>query len=94
MLGSLAAGFALARPVAASSLNTPTAGLIKRLCLDFRWAIARIPALNRAMPGLAGASRWCWWSRRSFGVHAPHPRMVCRARLAQQGYLAIAPSLF
>lgn len=91
MLGSLAAGFALAAgPVAASSLNTPTAGLISGF-VSIPVGDRTIPAY-RAMPGSGRGFPVVLVVQEIFGVHA-HIQDVCR-RLAQQGYLAIAPSLF
>jgi carboxymethylenebutenolidase len=91
LLGSAAAGFALAvRPVAASTVTTPTQGLTAG------WV--SVPAADgaikayRARPAKGSGFPVVLVVQEIFGVHA-HIQDVCR-RLAQLGYLAIAPSLF
>jgi carboxymethylenebutenolidase len=93
LIGSLAGGFALAvQPVAAQSLiTTPDAGLLA--------GEVRIPAADRelrayrAQPAIArGRLPTVLVVQEIFGVHE-HIRDVCR-RLAQLGYLAIAPDLY
>ena len=91
MLGSVAAGFALAvRPVAASTVTTPDRGLTAG------WV--SVPAADgavkayRARPAKGSGFPVVLVVQEIFGVHA-YIQDVCR-RLAQLGYLAIAPSLF
>ncbi|MEA5415349.1 dienelactone hydrolase family protein [Synechococcus sp. BA-132 BA5] len=91
LLGSVAAGFALAvRPVAASTVTTPDRGLTAG------WV--SVPAADgavkayRARPAKGSGFPVVLVVQEIFGVHA-YIQDVCR-RLAQLGYLAIAPSLF
>lgn len=91
LLGSLAAGFAVAvRPVAASTLTTSAAGL------SAGWV--SVPAADgavrayRAQPQRGTGFPVVLVVQEIFGVHA-YIQDVCR-RLARLGYLAIAPSLF
>ncbi len=91
LLGGAAAGFALAvRPVAASTVTTATQGLTAG------WV--SVPAAGgavrayRARPAKGSGFPVVLVVQEIFGVHA-YIQDVCR-RLAQLGYLAIAPSLF
>lgn len=91
LLGGAAAGFALAvRPVAASTVTTSTQGLTAG------WV--SVPAADgavkayRARPAKGSGFPVVLVVQEIFGVHA-YIQDVCR-RLAQLGYLAIAPSLF
>ncbi len=91
LLGSAAAGFALAvRPVAASTVTTPTQGLTAG------WV--SVPAADGAIkayvarPAKGSSFPVVLVVQEIFGVHT-YIQDVCR-RLAQLGYLAIAPSLF
>lgn len=91
LLGSAAAGFALAvRPVAASTVTTSSQGLTAG------WV--SVPAADgavrayRARPAKGSGFPVVLVVQEIFGVHA-YIQDVCR-RLAQLGYLAIAPSLF
>jgi carboxymethylenebutenolidase len=91
LLGTMAAGFALAvRPVAASTITTPGRGLTAG------WV--SIPVAGEAMrayrarPAKGSGFPVVLVVQEIFGVHA-HIQDVCR-RLARLGYLAIAPSLF
>ncbi|MEA5443804.1 dienelactone hydrolase family protein [Cyanobium gracile] len=91
LLGTAAAGFALAvRPVAASTVTTPDRGLMAG------WV--SVPAADgpvkayRARPAKGSGFPVVLVVQEIFGVHA-YIQDVCR-RLAQLGYLAIAPSLF
>jgi carboxymethylenebutenolidase len=91
LLGTVAAGFALAvRPVAASTLTTSARGLTAG------WVA--VPAAGsavrayRARPAQGSGFPVVLVVQEIFGVHA-YIQDVCR-RLARLGYLAIAPSLF
>jgi carboxymethylenebutenolidase len=91
LLGGAAAGFALAvRPVAASTVTTATQGLTAG------WV--SVPAADgaikayRARPAKGSGFPVVLVVQEIFGVHT-YIQDVCR-RLAQLGYLAIAPSLF
>ncbi|GAB4131879.1 MAG: dienelactone hydrolase family protein [Cyanobacteria bacterium J069] len=92
LLGSLAAGFAVAvRPISAETVTTTsdaglTAGFVSVPAGD-----RDIPAY-RAMPSTGTIFPVVLVVQEIFGVHA-YIQDVCR-RLAQLGYLAIAPSLF
>lgn len=92
LTGSLAAGFALAtQPVAASAIQTDTAGLIAGPVYIPRGDVS-LPAY-RAQPDQADAALpVVLVIQEIFGVHE-YIQDVCR-RLAKQGYLAIAPDLF
>ncbi|WP_216904366.1 dienelactone hydrolase family protein [Synechococcus sp. CCY 9618] len=91
LLGSLGAGFALAvRPISASTITTGTTGLTAGT-VRIPVGDSSIPAY-RARPSAAGPFPVVLVASEIFGVHA-HIRDICR-RLAQAGYLAIAPSLF
>lgn len=91
LLGGAAAGFALAvRPVAASTVTTSTQGLTAG------WV--EVPAADgavkayRARPAKGSGFPVVLVVQEIFGIHA-YIQDVCK-RLAQLGYLAIAPSLF
>jgi carboxymethylenebutenolidase len=91
LLGTLAAGFAVAvRPIAASTITTAAEGLTA--------GFVSIPVQGRSIPAYrarpaAGTSLpVVLVVQEIFGVHA-YIQDVCR-RLARLGYLAIAPSLF
>jgi len=91
MVGSLAAGFALAvMPVSADTITTDTNGLIA--------AEVRIPVAGGTIPGycalpaVGGSFPTVLVVHEIFGVHE-HIRDICR-RLAKFGYFAVAPLLF
>ena len=91
LLGTAAAGFALAvRPVAASTVTTSAEGL------EAGWV--SVPGADgairayRARPAKGSGFPVVLVVQEIFGVHA-HIQDICR-RLARLGYLAIAPSLF
>lgn len=91
LLGTLAAGFAVAvRPIAASTITTAAEGLTA--------GFVSIPVQGRSIPAYrarpaAGTNLpVVLVVQEIFGVHA-YIQDVCR-RLARLGYLAIAPSLF
>jgi carboxymethylenebutenolidase len=91
MVGSLAAGFALAvMPVSADTITTDTNGLIA--------AEVRIPVAGGTIPGycalpaVGGSFPTVLVVHEIFGVHE-HIRDICR-RLAKLGYFAVAPLLF
>ncbi len=91
LLGTVAAGFALAvRPVAATTITTPSQGL-KAGWVSVPAAGGAVKAY-RAQPGRGTGFPVVLVVQEIFGVHA-HIQDVCR-RLARLGYLAIAPSLF
>ncbi len=91
LLGSAAAGFALAvRPVAASTVTTSTQGLTAGW-VSVPGADGAIKAY-RARPAKGSAFPVVLVVQEIFGVHT-YIQDVCR-RLAGLGYLAIAPSLF
>ncbi len=91
LLGTVAAGFALAvRPVAATTITTPSQGL-KAGWVSVPAAGGAVQAY-RAQPGRGTGFPMVLVVQEIFGVHA-HIQDVCR-RLARLGYLAIAPSLF
>ncbi|MCP9931141.1 dienelactone hydrolase family protein [Cyanobium sp. AMD-g] len=91
LLGSAAAGFALAvRPVAASTVTTSTQGLTAGW-VSVPGADGAIKAY-RARPAKGSGFPVVLVVQEIFGIHA-YIQDVCK-RLAQLGYLAIAPSLF
>ncbi len=91
LLGTVAAGFALAvRPVAATTITTPSQGL-KAGWVSVPAAGGAVKAY-RAQPGRGTGFPVVLVVQEIFGVHA-YIQEVCR-RLARLGYLAIAPSLF
>ncbi len=91
MMGTLAVGFAIAvRPVSSQTISTNSQGLMA--------GETSIPTADVEIPG--------YWAKPAIGHHFPvvlvvqeifgvheHIQDVCR-RLAQLGYLAIAPELF
>jgi carboxymethylenebutenolidase len=90
-MATLAAGFAAAvRPVAAATITTATDGLIAG-AVQIPVAGGELPAY-RAMPTSGGSFPIVLVVQEIFGVHE-YIQDVCR-RLAQLGYLAIAPELF
>jgi len=91
IVGSLAAGFALAvLPVSAETLTTDSSGLIA--------GEVRIPVEGgtipgyRAMPAAGGPFAVVLVVHEVFGVHE-HIKDVCR-RLAKIGYFSVAPALY
>ncbi|MBD2719243.1 dienelactone hydrolase family protein [Synechococcus sp. FACHB-909] len=91
LLGGAAAGFALAvRPVAASTVTTSTQGLTAGW-VSVPGADGAIKAY-RARPAKGSGFPVVLVVQEIFGIHA-YIQDVCK-RLAQLGYLAIAPSLF
>ena len=91
LLGSLAAGFAVAvRPISASTITTAAEGLIAGF-VSIPVQGRTIPAY-RARPAAGKNLPVVLVVQEIFGVHA-YIQDVCR-RLAREGYLAIAPSLF
>lgn len=91
LLGGAAAGFALAvRPVAASTVTTSTQGLTAGW-VSVPGADGAIKAF-RARPAKGSGFPVVLVVQEIFGIHA-YIQDVCK-RLAQLGYLAIAPSLF
>jgi carboxymethylenebutenolidase len=91
VVGSLAAGFALAvLPVSAATIVTDTTGLVA-------WE-DKIPVAGgdmpvyRAMPDKSGRFATVLVVHEIFGVHE-HIKDICR-RLAKRGYLALAPALY
>src|SRR5690242_8486034 len=91
VLGTLAGGFALAvMPVSAETITTSSSGLIAGQVM-IPDPGDEIPAY-RAMPGSGGPFPTVLVVHEIFGVHE-HIQDICR-RLAQAGYLAIAPAFF
>jgi carboxymethylenebutenolidase len=91
VVGSLAAGFALAvMPVSADTITTDSNGLIAGE-VKIPVAGGEIPAY-RAMPASGGPFPTVLVVHEIFGVHE-HIKDICR-RLAKLGYLAIAPELY
>jgi carboxymethylenebutenolidase len=91
IVGSLAAGFALAvLPVSAQTITTDANGLIV--------GEVKIPVEGgsipgyRAMPDAAGPFPTILVVQEVFGVHE-HIKDICR-RLAKAGYFAVAPALY
>ncbi len=91
LLGTLAAGFAVAvRPISAATITTEAGGLSAGF-VSIPVEGGTIPAY-RARPVTGTNLPVVLVVQEIFGVHA-HIQDVCR-RLARLGYLAIAPSLF
>jgi carboxymethylenebutenolidase len=91
VVGSLAAGFALAvMPVSADTITTDSNGLVAG---EVKIPIegGEIPAY-RAMPASGGPFPTVLVVHEIFGVHE-HIKDICR-RLAKLGYFAVAPLLF
>src|SRR5580693_1336470 len=91
VVGSLAAGFALAvMPVSADTITTDSNGLVAG---EVKIPVegGEIPAY-RAMPASGGPFPTVLVVHEIFGVHE-HIKDICR-RLAKQGYFAVAPLLF
>jgi carboxymethylenebutenolidase len=91
VVGSLAAGFALAvMPVSAETIVTDSIGLVAG---EVKIPVqgGEIPAY-RAMPASGGPFATVLVVHEIFGVHE-HIKDVCR-RLAKSGYFAVAPLLF
>ena len=91
MVGSLAAGFALAvMPVSADTITTDSNGLVAG---EVKIPVegGAIPAY-RAMPASGGPFPTVLVVHEIFGVHE-HIKDICR-RLAKLGYFAVAPLLF
>ncbi len=91
VVGSLAAGFALAvMPVSADTITTDTNGLVAGE-IKIPVADGEIPGY-RAMPATGGPFPTVLVVHEIFGVHE-HIKDICR-RLAKLGYFAVAPALF
>jgi carboxymethylenebutenolidase len=91
VVGSLAAGFALAvMPVSADTITTDSNGLVAGE-VKIPVPDGEIPAY-RAMPASGGPFPTVLVVHEIFGVHE-HIKDICR-RLAKQGYFAAAPLLF
>jgi carboxymethylenebutenolidase len=91
VVGSLAAGFALAvLPVSAETITTDTNGLVAG---EVKIPVegGEIPGY-RAMPAVGGPFATILVVHEIFGVHE-HIKDLCR-RLAKLGYFAVAPALF
>src|ERR1700684_4366576 len=91
VVGSLAAGFALAvMPVSADTITTDSNGLIAG---EVKIPVegGEIPAY-RAMPASGGPFPTVLVVHEIFGVHE-HIKDICR-RLAKLGYFAVAPYLY
>jgi carboxymethylenebutenolidase len=91
VVGSLAAGFALAvTPVSAETITTDSNGLIAG---EVKVPVqgGEIPAY-RAMPASGGPFPTVLVVQEIFGVHE-HIKDICR-RLAKLGYFAVAPALY
>src|ERR1700723_3516151 len=91
VVGSLAAGFALAvMPVSADTITTDSNGLVAG---EVKIPVegGEIPAY-RAMPASGGPFPTVLVVHEIFGVHE-HIKDICR-RLAKLGYFAVAPLLF
>jgi carboxymethylenebutenolidase len=91
VVGSLAAGFALAvLPVSAETITTDTNGLVAgEVKIPVQGGV--IPGY-RAMPAVGGPFATILVVHEIFGVHE-HIKDICR-RLAKLGYFAVAPALF
>src|SRR6266851_10222998 len=91
VVGSLAAGFALAvMPVSADTITTETNGLVAGE-IKIPVADGAIPGY-RAMPATGGPFPTVLVVHEIFGVHE-HIKDICR-RLAKLGYFAVAPALY
>jgi carboxymethylenebutenolidase len=91
VVGSLAAGFALAvMPVSAETITTDSVGLVAGE-VKIPVAGGEIPAY-RAMPATGGPFPTVLVVHEIFGVHE-HIKDICR-RLAKLGYFAVAPLLY
>jgi carboxymethylenebutenolidase len=91
VVGSLAAGFALAvMPVSADTITTDSNGLVAGE-VKIPVAGGEIPAY-RAMPATGGPFPTVMVVHEIFGVHE-HIKDICR-RLAKLGYFAVAPLLY
>ena len=91
VVGSLAAGFALAvMPVSADTITTDSNGLVAGE-VKIPVAGGEIPAY-RAMPAKGGPFPTVLVVHEIFGVHE-HIKDICR-RLAKLGYFAVAPLLY
>jgi carboxymethylenebutenolidase len=91
VVGSLAAGFALAvMPVSADTITTDSNGLVAGE-VKIPVAGGTIPAY-RAMPATGGPFPTVIVVHEIFGVHE-HIKDICR-RLAKLGYFAVAPLLY
>jgi carboxymethylenebutenolidase len=91
VVGSLAAGFALAvMPVSADTITTDSNGLVAGE-VKIPVAGGEIPAC-RAMPASGGPFPTVLVVHEIFGVHE-HIKDICR-RLAKLGYFAVAPLLY
>jgi carboxymethylenebutenolidase len=91
VLGSLAAGFALAvTPVAADTITTDANGLVAGE-VKIPVGDGDMPAY-RAMPATGGPFPTILVVQEIFGVHE-HIKDICR-RLAKLGYFAVAPALY
>ncbi|HYL58698.1 MAG TPA: dienelactone hydrolase family protein [Candidatus Acidoferrales bacterium] len=91
VIGSLAAGFALAvTPVSADTITTDSNGLIAGE-VKIPVPDGEIPAY-RAMPATGGPFPVVLVVQEIFGVHE-HIKDICR-RLAKLGYFAVAPALY
>src|SRR5712675_876380 len=91
VVGSLAAGFALAvMPVSADTITTDSNGLVAGE-VKIPVAGGEIPAY-RAMPATGGPFPTVLVVHEIFGVHE-HIKDICR-RLAKLGYLAVAPEMY
>src|SRR6202166_2059607 len=91
VVGSLAAGFALAvMPVSADTITTDSNGLVAG---EVKIPVegGEIPAY-RAMPAIGGPFPTVLVVHEIFGIHE-HIKDICR-RLAKLGYFAVAPALF
>src|SRR6266436_10241565 len=91
VVGSLAAGFALAvMPVSADTITTDSNGLVAGE-VKIPVAGGEIPAY-RAMPATGGPFPTVLVVHEIFGVHE-HIKNICR-RLAKLGHFAVAPLLY
>jgi len=91
MVGSLAAGFALAvQPISAETITTSSEGLTAGE-VEIPFGETTIPGY-RAMPAKGGPFPVVLVVQEIFGVHE-HIEDVCR-RFARQGYFAIAPEMY
>ncbi|MGO9604179.1 MAG: dienelactone hydrolase family protein [Candidatus Binataceae bacterium] len=91
VVGSLAAGFALAvLPVSAETITTDSDGLVAG-DIEIPVADGKIPGY-RAMPAAGGPFATVLVVQEIFGVHE-HIKDICR-RLAKLGYFAVAPALY
>ena len=91
VVGSLAAGFALAvLPVSAETITTDTDGMVAG-DVEIPVADGKVPGY-RAMPAAGGPFPTVLVVQEIFGVHE-HIKDICR-RLAKLGYFAVAPALY